>query len=403
MNTKYDIYLSIIIFFLIIFYKSYQFKRYKLLYRGNLYKKSNSICKLLLLISLLLCLSSLIVFYVKDILDLKHILLSLSIFVCCLPINLFNMYRMFFIDEEKYSHIKTIITSKIPDKEIFKKYIKAGINIIIFSKEKTSYKIEKLGIKDINKKNLKKNCIINSTNISLVDSFLKDNEIIINNDLEDLYNNIYHARGVHDNYIRCIKYLFVLYFSIIASNLVFILGNFPICMNLSIILLFKLFNLFCIEFIFKDLKYDTDIMDRNVKDKDVIIGKQELLLLFMISILILFGISLPYMFLLIQSSYDSLPRAIYFVVLIYCMLFFNYYNYSEKIYIINIFNSFKSIRMIIYLILSIIMSLVLSKLNIFYVSDMVLKNYFGSILVAFIVCSIFDLFKFSRWLSNRRR
>ncbi len=403
MNIKLDIIMSLIILFLIIIYKVYQFKRYKLIYVGNLYKRSNGICKVLLSLSILIGIGSLLFFYINKNLNIRNVLFSISFLVCVLPINLFNMYRMFFLDEEKYTHIKTVITNKIPDKELFKKYLKAGINIVIFSKEKLKYKIDKVSIKDINRRTLKKCCIVNSDDIKVVNKYLVDDVIVINNDLDKLYDNIYHARGVHDNYIRSIKYIFVLYFSILVSNIVFMIGNFPACTNISIMLLFKLLSLLCIEFIFKDLKYDIDIMDRKVKDSNVIVGKQECLLLFMISMLILFAISIPYMFIIVQSDNIGLVRGLYYVILIYCMLFFNYYNYSEKIYIINIINSFKSIRMIIYLICSIVLSILISKIKYLYVSDMVLKNYFSCILISLIICIIFDVFKFSRWLSNRRK
>jgi len=314
-----------------------------------------------------------------------------------------NLYRMYFNDEEKYSHIRTIITKKIPKKELLEKFEKANINIVILSKDKVDYKIEKLGVKYINKTNLKKSCIINSDDISIVDKYLVDDEIIVSDNLDNLYKKIYNARGIHDNYIRNIKYIICLYLSIMLGNIVFMISGFPLAMNLSIMLIFKLFNLICNEFIFKDLKYDTDIMTRKVKDTNIFIGKQELFLLLVMSILILIATSLPYMFLVVSSSSAKVGRSIYFVILIYCMLFFNYYNYSEKIYIINIISSFKSIRMIIYLLLSIGLSLLLSLYEIFYVFSMNIRNYFMSVLIALVVSLLFDYFKFSRWMSNRRK
>ena len=403
MNTKIDLIISIIMICLIIIYKIYQLKRYKLKSNSNMYKLSNKLCISLLILSIIIFIINIIYYYIIKSLNISNVLFSLSMMICILPINLFNMYRMYFDDEEKYSHIKTIITRTIPSKKLIANYIKAGINIVVLSKDKPEYKIKKLDIKDINKTNLKRTCIINSDDINIVKKYLIKDEVIFSNQVSGLYKKIYNSRGIHDNYIRNIKYILCLYLSIFLSSIVFIFGNFPLCMNLSIILIFKLFSLLCSEFIFKDLKYDVDIMDRKVKDKNVFIGKQELLILFIMSILILIAVSLPYMFMLASSSNMAIVRGVYYVIILYCMLFFNYYNYSEKVYIINIINSFKSIRLIVYLLLTIVLSLILSLWKVFYVDQMSIRNYFASVLVAFIICLLFDTFKFSRWMSNRRK
>ena len=58
--------------------------------------------------------------------------------------------------------------------------------------------------------------------------------------------------------------------------------------------------------------------------------------------------------------------------------------------------------MIIYMVGSILLSLLFSLCKIFDV-DTNMRNYFISILIALIACIIFDYFKFSRYMSNRRK
>ena len=64
-----------------------------------------------------------------------------------MPISINTLYLTSFKDEEKISHVHTIVTN-IYSPKLIKKFNKAGLNVIILSSKKIASKLEQL----VNKK-----------------------------------------------------------------------------------------------------------------------------------------------------------------------------------------------------------------------------------------------------------
>ena len=134
--------LSTIILILLVIYNLYFYKNNKHVYKKELYNKIVRVKKLCYLISIITFIIFLIINLIplgtnptmKQLIDAT--INALSVTLLSVPISLETLYLRFFNNEEKYSHIKTIITN-IYNEELITKFNKADINIILLSTSKT--------------------------------------------------------------------------------------------------------------------------------------------------------------------------------------------------------------------------------------------------------------------------
>ena len=138
MTTTTNIIISFIILLILIIYNIYISKKHNQSLKLELYKKIKKIKIILYLVSIIIF----ILFLITNLLPLgtsptnKEIITciinALSVSLLALPLSLETLYITTFTNEEKYTYIKTIITT-IYNKEYITKLNKAGINVILLS------------------------------------------------------------------------------------------------------------------------------------------------------------------------------------------------------------------------------------------------------------------------------
>lgn len=407
MTSTTNLIISTILLVLIIILNIYQKRKATEVYKDTLYQKTNKLKKILYLLSFFTFIVVLIINLIVLGNDpsikttITYLINSLSMFILVSPLTLSNLYINYFKNEEKLSHIKTIITNKIDDK-LLKKFKKADINIILLSKEKHDLKLKNIEETQIKKSLLTKNLHIQTDNLNLLDKLInKENTIQEFKNIQKLYNDIYNARGTHDNYIRNIKYIIRTYLSLIISYIFLLIMEFPVVYNILLIIILKIFTILTSNLVYRKLPYDKDIMERKVKDKNIILGKQETFLTIIESFCISFAITLPYMFVLSQGSSQELANTIYYIVFIYIELFLTFSNISDSFIIVNIFKSIKNIRLILYTIISILLVVFFNYTSIFNTRNIYLQNNLSCLLFSLVPVIFIELTKLSRYLSMK--
>ena len=131
--------ISITIIILLIIYNIYNYKKYKQVYKKDLYNKIKKLKIAQYCISLIMF----VIFFIINLGTnptstevITSIINSLSVTLLAIPLSLETLYLRFFNDEEKYSHIKTVVTN-IYNSEIISKLNKANINLILLYNSKT--------------------------------------------------------------------------------------------------------------------------------------------------------------------------------------------------------------------------------------------------------------------------
>lgn len=407
MTYKTNLIISSVLLFIIIIINIYQKRKYTDNYKDTLYQKTTILKKILYLLS---CLTFIVVLIINFVLSedtfsiketLNYIINALSISLLVSPLTLSNLYITSFKQEEKISHIKTIITNKI-DSNLLKKFKKAHINVILLSSTKNNLNLSTIEESQVKKNLLSKNIHIKTDNLNLLDNLINQETTIKEfKNIKKVYNDIYIARGTHDNYIRNIKYLIRTYLSLLISYLFLTIMGFPVVYNLLLVIILKIFTIIISNFIYKKLPYDTDIMERQVKDKNIFLGKQEVLFTIIESFCISFAITTPYMYALSQGSTQELANTLYYSIFTYTELFLVFSAISDSFILVNIFKSLKNIRLIIYTIISILLVLFFNYITIFNTRNIYLQNNLSCLLFSMIPIVFIELTKLSRYLSMK--
>ncbi len=402
MTTNQNLIITIIILLIIIIYKIYEYKKVKKSYRSELYKKAH---KLNILLATLSLITFVILIIINTILSpsgiISNIINSLAIAFLIFPVSLHNHYEHSFADEEKTSHIKTIITNKF-DLKLMKKFRAAGINIIYLNKEPNEYFKNIIEEDDISKKYLLKTIQIKSSNIKIIDKLInKENTIKETKDLNKIYNLIEKSRGTHDNYIRTIKYLITTYLPLLLSYIFLTIMNFPITMNILLISILKLLTLLISRYVYKTLPYDKDLMERKVKNKNIFMGKQEIMLMILECFIIFFCLTIPYMYTLAQGGSRELANTIFLIIFIYSNIFVTYSNLSETIFIINITKIFKNLKLFIYTLVGILLTLFFNFIPYFKTRNIYLHNYISCVLFALLSILFIEITKLARYTTTK--
>ena len=242
MSTNYNITLSIIFLLLIIILKTINVIKYKTINKDSiLYKKEKKLTITLTIISMLTFITILIVSKYTSVNQsaLSIILNALPFLVLLLPISIHNLFNTYIDNEEEYTYTKTIITNKVINKQLLKKYNQANINVVIVSKEDNKLNLKEVKKSELHIKQMRKNTFIKSRSVKdIIEKYNSNMNFIYTVYPEEIYNKIIQSRGVCDNYIRAIKYNLITYTTLILSIIFinFVMG-FPFEYNLSISLL----------------------------------------------------------------------------------------------------------------------------------------------------------------------
>ena len=395
--------ISLILFIIIILHTIVENKKYKEAYKDTLFKKVKKLQITLYILSFIAFFICLIINVSNQaILNTTTIILNcISIVILILPLSLNNLYLKYFKDEEKYSHIKTIVTN-IYHKKLYKEFNKADINIIYIGKESPDNKIKTIEEKDIKVSLLKKNLHINTTNKKIVDKYLKDNTSIKEFDnLDNIYNIIKNARGTHDNFIRSLTYILRTYLSLIISYLLLLAAGFPIEYNLLCILSIKVLTIITSHYLYKKLPHDKDIMERKVKDKNILLGTQEIFLTTIEAFVIAFVCLVPYMYAISQGGTQALGNTLYLVTFICTQVLITFSKLNDSFFIINIIKSYKNLRLIIYTIFSIILVILFNKTTLLNTRNIELQNNISCLVLSLIPIIFVELTKLARFSTKK--
>lgn len=406
MSTNYNITLSIIFLLLIIILKTINVIKYKTINKDSiLYKKEKKLTIALTIISILTFVTILIVSKYTSVNQstLSIILNALPFLVLLLPISIHNLFNTYIDNEEEYTYTKTIITNKVINKQLLKKYNQANINVVIVSKEDNKLNLKEVKKSELHIKQMRKNTFIKSRSVKdIIEKYNSNMNFIYTVYPEETYNKIIQSRGVCDNYIRAIKYNLITYTTLILSIIFinFVMG-FPFEYNLSISLLLKLITLFVSTIIYKNIPTDTDIPTRKQKDKNVFMYKQEILLLIFQIVPIMIGLSMPYMYFLASSTTQTYANTVFYLTFIFSNIFLTYVNLGESLTIKNMIQIIKNKYLFIYTILLVLISLILYYINIFGTERIGIQNIIATIIVSALVTLIYDLVKLARYTTMK--
>ncbi len=396
---------SLIIIILLVIYNIYTSKKYKDIYKQDLYKKVNRLKSYLYLLSIIIFITFLII----NLLPLEvspsfselltSIINSFSVALLALPISLETLYQKHFKDEEKYSHTKTIVTN-IYNQEIIEKLNKADINVILLSEEKT--KLKSIKEDKINSSNLQETIQILTSNLKIIDKKLnKTNTIKECKDLNSLYKKIEHSRNIHDNYIRTIKYIVSSNLSLILSYLLLSIMQYPIYYNLLLISIIKLYTTIKSIYPYKHLPYDKDVMSRKVKPSNMILSNQEILFLIMENFLLAFSITSPYMYALAAGSTQFFANTLIIVTYIFLNILITYYYLNDSSFIKNIIVYIKNIKIHIFTLVSILFIAILNYTNFFQTRNITLHNNIACLIISILTIFILEITKLARFTSMK--
>lgn len=399
--TKFFISIAIII--ILIIYNIISSK--KNVYKSYLYKKINK----LKILSYLTSIVTFIIFLIINLISvgtnpstqeiLTSIINALSISLLTIPISINSLYHKNFNEEEKYTHIKTIVTNKY-NKEIFDKLNKADINVILLSDKKTN--LTKITEENITSNILKKTIQIDTSNLKILDKKInKENTIKEFKDISDLYIKIENARNIHDNYIKGIKHAMFTYIPIILSYILLLLVGFPVKYDILLISILKLYTTIKVNYLYKTLPYEEDIMTRTVKPSNIIFGKQELLLLIMEIFIIAFGLTVPYMYVLASGGSITLAYTIFLVTFIITNTLHTYYELSDSSFLKNIFKYLKHIKIHLFTLISIVMILIFNYTKFFNTMNITLHNNIGALIISLFILFVLEMPKLARFTSKK--
>ena len=405
MNIQYNLILSMILFAIIITIKIYNYKKNPIINKESIiYKKEKKIIIILTIVSFIIFITSLICNkLINNYSLLNNILSSLTMFVLTLPISIFNLFNTYFKDEKEYCYTKTIVTTDIPSKKILNKYKKSHINLVIVTDKETDLNLPVIQQSEITIKNIHKSLIIKSKSYkNILKKYQEKTIALYSNDLNNIYKEIIKSRGVCDNYFRAIKYNLITYSSLIISIIfVNLIMQFPFTYILSLALLIKLLTSIFSLTTYKNMKYDNDIETRMVRDKNIYLYKEEIILMIFQIVPIIIAISLIYTFLLASSASQEFANTTFYLITIFSNIFLTLVNMSESITLINIFKAFKDIYILTYIISLSIISVLIYYINIFVTKQITYRNVLACLLISAVFTICFDIIKLARYTSMK--
>lgn len=285
---------------------------------------------------------------------------SISILIITFPLFYNAIFTKCFKGKEHLEYTKIIVTKKEYSKKDLKTLKSAGIKVTNEEKKKNEYTYYDI-------------------------------------DNRDVINLIYTTRGNHDNFIRTLKFNLLMNIILTTPYIFMNIMDFPFMYHIGLAIILKLIIIIISIFIYPTLPYDTDIMSRKPKPKDMFIGREEIYLTIIQSILIIFTLTIPYMFLLANGATYELVNTIFLIGFIYSILFLTIVNLSEKMFIINFIKIFTNIKLIIMTICTILISIFFYFIPIFNTKEISVQNYTSTIIFVLLGTILFDITKFARY------
>ena len=396
--------ISLVALLLIIFIKDIISRKSKNTYHGTLYYKLTNFNRALIILSILIFIIVAIIdyninSYNRSWLSFITIAINaLSVAILTLPISLSNIYNTIFNDEEKIADTKYVVTT-IYDKKIIYKLNRAGIKVILLTTEKLDSKIKRIEPKAFKKTQINSNLIINSDDPKVVKSI--PDAIYEYKNLNKGYHAIEEARAKADAIARIIKYTMLSYIPLVLLFFILIITGYPAFYNIVISILTKLLTVLTVEYVYKKMPKDNDLMNRSPIENGKIIGKQEILFIIFTCICTLFCYSFPYQYIIFNGGSINFALSILLTSFLFNNLLITYVLYSESAMIKNIIKSFKNIRMIIYLLIIIFITIIINFVTILGTDNIGVQNYFVCIVFGLIPLLILEIIKLARFTTMK--
>ena len=404
MTNLLSIIFSLVILLIIIFIKDIEGRKSRNKYRSSLYYKLTNFIRVLIIVSILIFIIVTIVDYNINSYNrswfsfITVILNGLSIAILALPISLANIYKTTFIDEEELLDIKYIVTN-IYDKKMLYKFNKAGISLIILTKEKLNTKIKTISEKSYKKNLISGNLIIETDNHKLIKKL--PNAIYEFDNLNSCYKRIENARSKADRIARIIKYCLLTYIPLILLYFLIVITGFPAFYSILISLLIKLLTISTVEYVYKKMPKDNDLMNRKPIIEGKIIGFQEIMFIIFACLCMLFCYSLPYQYIIYSGSSMRLAISLLLTTFLFNNIFITYSLYSENSIIQNIIKSIKNIRVLVYVIVLIVISILLNFFTFLGTKNIGLQNFVVCIVLGIIPILVLEIVKFARFTTTK--
>lgn len=307
----------------------------------SLFKKEQNRKKRCLLLCIIL---STIYFLIASFLERGNKINSISLFIFLLPTSLpFSL-------KDEYSGIDKIYCKEEIDKKELSLFKKAHIKVIK-SKEKSTYE-------------------------------------------KNIYQKIKKSRCEYDNFLKAKNYIYTTYLPIVISYFLFLLLGFPFKITIEISLLCKIITLFVTEYVYKKIPCEKDIMKRRPYNLDHLQELQEQFFLFMQVALVLFSLTLPYMFFIVNIENVEISFTIYLLVFVFSNLFVTLYEYSDSAIAKNIVECRNTKAMLIYII-----GIALASIGIFFFRKPIVgvQNYIACLITSIFFVTPLELIKLARF------
>ena len=404
MTNLLSIIFSLIVLLLIIFIKDTQAQKSKNNYHGPLYYRLTNTNRFLIIISILIFIIVTIIDYNTHTYErswmsfITVVLNGLSIAIITLPISISNIYNTVFRDEEKLLNIQYIVTD-IYDKKMIYKYNKAGINVIILTTEELNTKIKTISESSYKKTIINGNLIIKTDNHNITKKL--DNALYEFKNIKSCYKRIENARMKADTIARILKYNLLTYLPLALLYFLLVITKFPAIYNILIALLMKLITILATEYVYKYIPADTDLMERKPIYNGRIIGFQEIVFLIFTSVCILFSYSLPYQFVVSEGGTLNLALSLLLTTFLFNNIFITYTLYSERAMCTNIIKSIKNLRVDIYTIVMIILTILLNFIHYLGTKNIGIQNYFVCLVLGLIPLLILEIIKLARFTTGK--
>lgn len=332
-----------------------------------------------------------------------YIFNALAIAILVMPINMINLYKTIFNDEEKYCNVKTVVTNEISSKTL-DKFNKAHINVIVVNTKKNKLDLKIIEEDEVNRSAISKNIIIRSDNLKIVDKYIDKEKVLYESkDIDKLYEKIINARGVYDNYIRIIKYLVITYLPLVLSYFLLTIEGFPFVYDALLVVLLKVVTMIVINGVYKKMPYDKDIEKRYSKDVKMFMGRQEFMFMIAQGLVNLFLATVPYMLVLSEGGDIKLAFSLYVLINIFANLFGTYSMINDSFIVKIIFKNIKNVRLAIYSVILIIVTILFNFIEIFNTINVGFKNYVACLGFGMATIALNEFVKLARYSGVKGR
>jgi hypothetical protein len=156
-----------------------------------------------------------------------------------------------------------------------------------------------------------------------------------------------------------------------------------------------------VEYVYKKMPNDTDLMNRKPIVNGKIIGLQEIMFILFTCLCALFCYSLPYQYIAYAGGTVSLGLSLILVTFLFNNIFITYSLYSESALAKNIIKALKSIRTTSYVIILIIISILLNFIKFLGTKNIGIQNFIVCIVLGLIPILVLEIVKFARFTTTK--